>query len=59
MIHKCEKCARYSKNDICKYCNSKNTHEATEKEMHLEFSMSELMDYFGKDEVIDFLNEGY
>jgi len=43
---------------ICPYCKSEDWEEVTLEWNH-DFNLGELADYFGEDEVIDFLNEGY
>jgi uncharacterized OB-fold protein len=61
-VAKCNICGKYYSyryRDNCPHCKSYSCTEPSDETIKSEFTMNELADYFGKDEVIDFLNEGY
>ena len=60
-VAKCYICGKYYSyryRDNCPHCKSYSYTEPNEATIKREFTMNEMVDYFGEQEVLEFLNEG-
>lgn len=60
-VAKCNNCKKYFSyrhRDSCPHCGNYGVTEPSDETIKSEFTMNELADRFGEDEVLEFLNEG-